>query len=353
MDVTLQRGGDWYFPPRPPKDWERVSVAEVGWDGSAVEELVHYCEAHQSEQLLILHGGRILLEHYWQGANAETTADVASVQKSVIGLLLDMLSGAGVLDIDDSVGQWLGQGWSRTTPKQEEALRLRHLMTMTSGLYDDFNFEGAAGTVWYYNNNAYHQLRKVIEVATGQTTQEVFDRLLAAPLGIVGARWIERVSMVDPKGWTLSGFHASARHLARLGMLVLSRGNWKDESLVDGGVLIRSLVPSQELNPSYGQLWWLPSEPTAILPGGIVVDERKSFGGRSLDHPIIPSAPPDLVAAFGAGVKRLYVSTTLGLVVVRLGRSPDSGVLSNDFDEGLWQRVLAAVGLSQHHWPSR
>lgn len=149
--------------------------------------------------------------------------------------------------------------------------------------------------------------------------------------------------MTDPNGWTLAGLHASARDLARLGLCVLAGGQWMTDSIVAEQFLQYVLRPSQGRNPSYGHLWWLPTRPSAILPGGPVANRRKAFGGYRLDRPIIPSAPADLVAAFGAGEKRLYISRALGVVVVRLGPATSHQPSDPDSDEGLWQRLTAAA----------
>lgn len=329
------------FSPPAPGDWDAVSPAEAGWDPLGLEELARYCQSEGTNQLLVAYRGRILLERYWLGAGANDTTELASLQKAFVGFTLFGLIGAGVLSLDDPVSRWLGRRWSKASPAQEDRILLRHLSTMTSGLYDDFSVEASPGTTWYYNNNAYHQLRKVIEVATGDTTEQVFERMVARPLGLGPAHWQTRPTMTDPHGWPLAGIHASARDVARLGLCVLSRGRWGPSVLLDPDRLVEMLSPSQHLNPSYGHLWWLPTQPRAILPGGTKTDPRKAFGGRRLNHPIIPNAPTDLVAGFGAGNQRLYVSRALGVVVVRLG--PVTAQPQNDsFDQELWRRLVDA-----------
>lgn len=334
---------DLYFPPKSPRTWETVRPADVGWDAEALDEVVRFCAENDTSQLLVLHQGRILVERHWGGAGPTTTRDVASVQKGFTFALLATLLEDGVIQLDDPVTSWLGRGWSRTDPLREDAVQLRHLMSMTSGLYDDFSYEAAPGTTWYYNNNAYHQLRHVARVATGGSFDDGFDRRVAFPIGLERSRWVDRRDSSDPNGFPIAGLQSGARDLARLGLLMLAGGTWDGRDLLgDGSLLAEALRPSQPVNPSYGYLWWLPTQPSAVLPGGAVEDPRKSFGGRHLGHPIIRSAPRGLVAAMGAGAQRLYVSEVLGVVAVRLGTSP-SAARGGDFDDGFWHRMAEAA----------
>ena len=333
---------DLYFPPPPPARWEEASPASCGWSAEGLEDVARYCESQASRQLIVLQSGRIVLERYWDGSGPDDAMDVASAQKSVVSLMLAALACEGRLSMEDTVSRWLGRGWSRAEAVHEEHIRLRHLSSMTSGLYDDFTVEAEPGASWYYNNNAYHQLRKVIETCTGASTQEAFDRLVAEPLGMVGTRWVPRPAMVDPNGWVLSGLYASVRHLARVGLLVLGGGSFGSQPVLDPAVLRWSLSPSQALNPSYGHLWWLPTQPFAVLPGGEITDPRKSFGGMRVDHPLVGSGPADLVAAFGAGDKRLYASPGDQVVVARLGPPTPDGAAGRSFDEHLWRLLSAA-----------
>lgn len=301
-----------------------------------VDALLSLCERCNSHQLVVLQGGEPVVEACWRDAVPSTTFDIASAQKTIVSMAVGGLCAKGVLDLDAPVSTWLGEGWTRTTPEEERTIHLRHLVTMTSGLYDDFRREAEPGTAWYYNNNAYHQARKVLEAATGRSCDELFDDLVFGPAGMTdGPAWIARAWMVDPNGWVLSGLHLSARDLARFGQWVLGR---RDDPWVRA-----AFGPSQELNPAYGFLWWRLGAPRGIVPDWKPEpdDPRKAFGARAVDGPLAPSAPPDTVAALGAGDQKLYVVPSRDLVVARIGTAAHGrDAAASRFDEELWQ-VLA------------
>ena len=71
------------------------------------------------------------------------------------------------------------------------------------------------------------------------------------------------------------------------------------------------------------------------------VDPRKSFGGRSVDRPLAPSAPAGTVAAMGAFDQRLYVVPSHRVVIARLGSAvAETTAAAGAIDEQLW-RLLA------------
>ena len=45
--------------------------------------------------------------------------------------------------------------------------------------------------------------------------------------------------------------------MARFGLLVLRGGKWRDQQLVSSRFFEAATSPSQELNPAYGDLFWL------------------------------------------------------------------------------------------------
>ncbi len=92
------------------------------------------------------------------------------------------------------------------------------------------------------------------------------------------------------------------------------------------------LRPSQQMNPSYGFLWWVNGQASSV--SWAATPERT-------EGALIPSAPADLVAAQGARDRKLYVIPSLDLVVTRLG---DVGsVEDSSFNDAFWERLIHAA----------
>ena len=88
------------------------------------------------------------------------------------------------------------------------------------------------------------------------------------------------------------------------------------------------LTPSQEMNPSYGYLWWLNGH-----------DRLQASGAKG--GWLAPSAPADMVAALGAMGRKVYVVRSLGLVVTRTGDNADQKGEA-PFDEAFWAALIKA-----------
>ena len=311
-------------------DWQAVSPQSLGWQKDRLDELFSYAVEHNSTGLIILQKGKIVAERYWQRWSPHTTADVASVQKSLTSILIGIAQKDGLLKIGDTVSSYLGEGWSSAPAEAESKITLRHLSTMTSGLDDSLAYETDAGQVWYYNNTAYHLLHNVIEKASGELLNEYARAKVWDLIGDQDSEWRTR-RLNGRMGWK-----ASVRDMARFGLLVVNNGDWNGREVVaDKAYLNDALSSSQALNPSYGYLWWLNGKASFVLPG------KQRYGNGSL----VPAAPDDMVCALGAGDKKIYVAKSMDLVVARHG-GPSGLALgegSSSFDNLLWQKIMAAA----------
>ena len=274
--------------------------------------------------------GKAKLRNYEQrvvGRDAAGRAieDVASAQKSVSAMLAGLAQERGVLKITDSVQKYLGSGWSKASPEQESVITIRHLLTMTSGLDDDLRFEAPPGTRWYYNSTAYSRVLMCIAAAAKMDRNQLTRQWLTEPVGMHDSRWEDRPIPAGIEAKNAVGFATTARDLARFGLLIQANGDWNGRTILsDKQFLHDALHPSQDLNPSYGYLWWLNGQP-------------KVMRGRELvQGPLIPTAPPDLVAALGALHRKVYVVPSEKLVVTRIGDN------CPPLDANLWRLITAA-----------
>ncbi|MEZ5365965.1 MAG: serine hydrolase [Bryobacterales bacterium] len=312
-----------YFPPLDG-EWERVEPSGSGWDAAKLDEALAFAQQRRSTGVVILLDGKILAERSW-GPDDPAIEDVASVQKSVASTLLAVALSKNLLALDDTVSQHLGAGWSKATPEREAQIKLRHLITMTSGLDEKLEYEAPPGTKWRYNTTAYQQTMRVLAAVSGLTPNELTKQWLTGRIGMRDTHWIERPTMPG-----MLGLASSARDLARFGLLILNRGQWAGETVVDNPDYLRAMLDSsQKLNPAYGYLWWLNGRPVVRAAG-------------TRQPTLIPSAPSDLVAALGALGRKVYVVPSLRLVVTRIGANAQQRG-EPDFDNEIWKRISAAA----------
>ena len=332
-----------YFPPSG-ENWETVAPDRVGWNAQALSDALDVVGDRNSSGIVILHNGRIMAERYWDGPEharyrrsltgldeqQRAIEDVASAQKSVVAILAGMAQERGYLKLDDAVSIYLGAGWSKANADQEQAITLRHLLMMNSGLATDFSYESAPGTVWLYNTPVYHATMRVLMSATGLERNELTKGWISDPIGASNTAWTPRPGR---DAAIAVGLSTTARDLARFGLMIQAGGRWGDEVVLeDTGFLANMLSPSQTLNPAYGLLWWINGQEFALGAG--------SNATRS-EGMLIPAAPDDLVAMQGAGDRKLYLVPSLNLVVSRLGFYGDKDGVS--FNDAFWTALMQAV----------
>jgi CubicO group peptidase (beta-lactamase class C family) len=126
----------------------------------------------------------------------------------------------------------------------------------------------------------------------------------------------------DPAGNTLAfmGGQASCQDLARFGLLALHEGEWDGEQVVSADYVREATRPSQDLNSTYGFLWWVNSDGPRVAGLDGTSDPLVDDGSWAW-----PDAPPDTYAAQGLGGQLSIVIPSEGLVVSRLGPSSSEG----------------------------
>lgn len=116
-----------------------------------------------------------------------------------------------------------------------------------------------------------------------------------------------------------TGFELTAREWARLGELVLGRGNYHGRQIIPAA-LLREAFAGSPANAAYGLTFWL----NQLAPNG-----REANIERMLDLPwqsaqwtdvcVCKDAPADMVVALGSGYQRLFVIPSLKAIIVRQG----------------------------------
>lgn len=303
-----------------------------------------YAGTQKTTGLLIVRDGETIAEHNWPlpgeadrfreayvygiTADGALLEDVASQQKSFVAVLAAVAQDKGLLDIERPVSDYVGRGWSKASADQEQAIRVVHLLTMSSGLGEKLEPLAPAGSVFFYNTPAYAVLKDVLAAAADAPLEAITQDWLTAPAGMSDTAWRQRPAMFAGVG-NPTGLVTSPRDIARFGQLVLDAGKAPDGRRIVSAARLRTLFERSATNPAYGRLWWLNGSAETVRATGV-----------RTPGPLIPAAPADLVAALGAMDRKLYVVPSQKLVVVRMGQAaPD-----RDFDQQLWLRLASALG---------
>jgi CubicO group peptidase (beta-lactamase class C family) len=301
ISSAQKRDSEIYFPPNNG-NWEKVKPQDSKWNLSALKGAIDYAENQNSSGLLILVNGKILVEEYWTEKKDLHFEDVASIQKSVISLLCGMAISKRLLDINAPVNKYIESGWSNSDVVNENKILVRHLLSMSSGLDSDLNFQYSPGEHWYYNTKAYSRLIYILEAITKKNIVDLTQEWLTKPIGIRDSKWIKRrENAVNPYG-----FNANLRDLGRLGLLTLNHGFWGNKNIIKNTEYLKEAFhASQSMNVNYGYLFRLNTE----------------FKYHS-------NCPDDMIIMTGARNRYVYVFPSKNFVIVRLGNKA-----AEDFNE--------------------
>jgi len=321
-----------YFPSG--NVWETKSLSGLGWNESSVQPLKDFLIQKNTRSFMILVNGRIVMEEYFNGHTAATTWQWNSAGKTLVATATGIAQQEGLLDIDDKVSDYLGAGWTSEPVEKENLITLRHLLSMTSGIDDGSNlvikqnltYLSDAGTRWSYHN-VFQVLMDAVADAGNEDFEAYFNSRIKDRIGMDGY-W--------NNGVIFKIYHSTTRSMARFGLLALNKGKWKDEQVLNESFFTECTSSSQNINPSYGYLWWLNGKTRFMVPGSQTVYENT----------LVPNAPADMFAAMGAEDQRIYVIPGMNMVVVRMGDASDpqnpTFALSG-FDNDLWERINAVI----------
>ena len=332
-DSTSTSQDTMYFPPTNGSTaWETKTISSLGWNQNAVQPLLEYLALKNSKSFILLVNGKIVMENYFNGHSATTNWYWASAGKTLTSTMTGIAQEEGFLNINAKVSDYLGTGWTSETLAKENLITNKNLLTMTSGLEDIANgdcvtpncltYNADASSRWAYHN-VYVKLQDVIATATNQSFTSYFNTKLRDKIGMDGA-------------WFTSGnnsvYGSTSRSMARFGLLALNKGKWNGNSILNETYFNQATSTSQNINLSYGYLWWLNGKASYHLP-----ESQYQFNGS-----IIPTAPNDMFMALGKNDQKIYVVPSKNMVVIRMGNAADAVNLAlSDFDKVLWQKISA------------
>lgn len=326
-----------YFPPlSSTATWDTISPNSLGWCLNEIDTLYDYLQQQDTKGFIVLKDGKIVLEKYFGTFTKDSLWYWASAGKTITSFLVGKAQEENYLSITDTSSTYLGAGWTNCTINQENKIKIRNQLTMTSGLDDGvpdnhctidtcLNFLADAGTRWAYHNAPYTLLENVLTTATGTPINTYTQTKLKTKTGMTGA-W----TFVDYD----NVFFSKVRSMARFGLLMQNNCIWNNDTLLYDTTYINQMTnTSQSLNLSYGYLWWLNGKPSYMVPTSQIV-----FPGS-----YAPAAPSDMFAGLGSKGQIVSISKSLGLVVVRMGNQATSGEVPTQLCNSIWEKLNAVM----------
>ena len=265
-------------PVFPGATWDTVvDPRTVGWSRAGLDSARVELSKLPSTGLMAVVGGRVLFKY----GNVDTVTYLASVRKSVLSMLMGNYVRRGTVDLNKSLAQ-LGMDDIGGLTEQEREATVKDLLTARSGVYHSASNEGddlanapprgsqKHGTYMLYSNWDFNALGGAFELMTKRDIYDALESDIARPIGMQDFnRAIHRKSGDSTRSRYLA-YHMnfSTRDMARIGYLMLRRGNWNGRQIVPADWVDESTRPFtrvSEMNPperrrgafGYGYLWWI------------------------------------------------------------------------------------------------
>lgn len=340
---NTQQSSTLYFPPDGTGIWESVTPQSLGWNTASIPDLEKLLQDNGTRAFILLKDGKIVLEKYY-GKNLTGLAAFsqtalwywASAGKTLTSFTVGMAQEDEFLSIQDKSSKYLGTGWTSLPIQQEAQITVLHQLTMTTGLDDgvpqshgispgDLIYKAVPGTRWAYHNGPYTLLEKVVANATGMTFETYFKSKLTDKIGMDGSwQWVDSDHV----------YFSTARSMARFGLLMLNNGAWGSKKIITDSNYFREMVnTSQQLNKSYGYLWWLNGKESFMIPETQIV-----FPGS-----ISPAGPADMFSGIGKNGQYVSIVPSKNIVLVRMGESPESVQVPFMFLNDIWIKLNQVI----------
>ncbi len=325
-------------------DWDQGEPESQKMDSAKLQELVTSLAARNTDTLLVARNDSIVCEWYAEGHGPEKPHNTASLAKAMVtGMSLAVAMDDGLISPDDPAHQYI-PAWKSDPLKSK--ITIRHLATHTSGIENaegdgpQNELPGWKGEFWQpqdidpftisrdlapvifepgsryaYSNTGIAMLNWAVTAALAGSEHKDIRTLLAErimkPIGIKPDQWwvgygktyeVDGLPLVA--GW--GGAEFTPRAAARVGRLLLRRGDWQGRQLISGKIVdqVRAYskcpLPIDDRQagdpfPGSGLSWWV------------------NFDG------VWPSVPADAFAGVGVQHQLLIVIPSLDMIIVRNG----------------------------------
>lgn len=320
-----------------PFEWRKIAPAEAALADdieARLEKLVAEKRVWGLHGVVVTRKGALVLERYFEGDDEvwgnptgriafapDTLHDLRSVTKSILGLLYGIARAQEKVPAPERpLTEFFADAAARAADPRVQRLTVAHALTMTLGFdwnedipYQDpanseIQMELAAdrfgyiftrpfiadpGTRWIYGAAGTAIIGRLITQGTGMSLPDFARANLFDPLGIGKTAW---TNGFNGEPAPASGLRMTPRDLARIGQLILARGDWEGRRIVPAAWLDASFAPHVGCDEQrrYGYFWYSGDFQYGKPPN------------RPLAH---------WIGAFGYGGQRLFVLPGLDIVI--------------------------------------
>lgn len=344
--------------------WEYVAAESQGMSSSKLDVLVNSLSEKGTKKLLIIRNDKVICEWFVPGFEDSVRLHyTASMAKAVVGgMSLATAMSDGYISPDEPACNYI-HSWRRDGEKSK--ITIRHLATHTSGIEDaeiseeeqkkmravglnpHMDLHGWKGNFWRQDSNPFLMARDSAPViftpgtdyaysnpGIGLLTYAVTASLKNSPYSDVRTYLKERIYEpigIDEKEYSIGynktfdsdglqlvpswgGGSFTANGIARIGRLMLNKGNWQGKQLIDSAIVEKvTKYNGTELPTLFGTDF----NNSKIAEQGFT----PTLGWYCNHDGVWKFLPRDAFAGAGAQNQMLMVIPSLEMIIVRFGEA--------------------------------
>nr|WKN38288.1 serine hydrolase [Tunicatimonas sp. TK19036] len=278
-----------------------ASLEDSGFDKDSIENLLTFINEtppNDFRGLVVVKNNHIVIEEYFNTFWRNSIHDIRSAGKSITSLLLGIALKDGLVqNVEQNVYSFFPKGNNPPLNEDYKQIKLKHLLTMSSGLdadtdnaqsmghavnwvaRDDWKeyilnipLTSEPGKKWVYADINPLLIAAIIEETSGMSLKEYAQQKLFAPLGITQFYWYTNAANQTGAAGNL---YLSTLDFAKIGMLVVNEGKWKSTQIIDPDYIKQlsqetfDLTDSNPYADAYGMLWYT---------------SHRTFGKKKVDY---------------------------------------------------------------------
>jgi CubicO group peptidase (beta-lactamase class C family) len=270
----LSVGG--YAQTFPVDQWEiNENPSEVGWDPVKMKSFNNFIiDGTKVTGLMIVHEGKVV----YQYGDLKQLSRLASCRKSILTMLYGKYVENGTIDLNATLGDLKIDDIGGILPSEKKAtvqdlLSARSAVFKPSGVRNLKRGSHEHGTYWLYNNWDFNTYGHIFELKTKNNIYDELESQLAIPLNFQDwDRSAQHKVPTPSSNFPLYQMWLSTRDFARIGYLMLNKGNWNGKQIVSEAwinELLKERTNYKEVNEhndafkkskldfGFGYSWWL------------------------------------------------------------------------------------------------
>jgi CubicO group peptidase (beta-lactamase class C family) len=272
---------------QPISELPRTDLASVKMSQDTITKVIQLINSNPPNDfrgMVVIRDNKLVVEEYFNTYWRETIHDIRSAGKSVTSLLLGIAIDKGLIkDVEQSIYDFLpGPKFNQPARDAHRDIRIKHLLTMSSGLNADDNDENSPGSApnwltkddwvnfaislpmiftpgkkFVYNDICPMLIGAIIEEMSGKKLSDFAKENLFTPLGIKEFYWY---TASNGRTGPMGNLYLSTLDFAKLGLLVINKGLWQGKKIVSptwiNEISRKRFDLEERFANAYGYFWW-------------------------------------------------------------------------------------------------